>query len=344
MTLIAPVTVLALLLPHRAMANTHARIPMLGGLVAAHSLYVHLAGRIVPVILAAIVLATHPPRAVWPRLAIVGATFITVALPLAAYFALQPDRFFGRASQAAIVATESGVAGAISALRESAEGVAGMFTTAGDAQRRHNIPGRPVFEWPLNVLFVACLVVAITRSGKDDRYRRCLIWFAIGLLPSMLATESPHFLRAIGIALVTMLFPVLAIDFTLRAFGVTALRSRLLPVAGALLLALLVVRSYYLYFDVWAPHVDAYASFDTQFTEIADLIDVRDEPPLLFAIERDASLNVLSERSRSGIWQPESSAVVTVPAVSGGLLIAAERDSALARVAPETLPGLLDLT
>ncbi len=344
MTLIAPVTVLALLLFHRAMMSGHRRAPLLGGLVAALSLYTHLAARIVPVTLVAIALAARPARAAWPRLAIVGAAFFVAALPLTAYFALQPDRFFGRASQTAIVATEPGPAGAIDAMRTSAERVAAMFTIAGDPQRRHNIPGRPVFEWPLNVLFVVGLVVAVARSWNDDRYRRCLIWFAIGLLPTLLATESPHFLRAIGIAPVIMLYPVLAIDAAFGALGVAVLRSRLLPVACALLFALLIVRSHHLYFDVWASHVDTYASFDTHFTEIADLIDSREEPHLLFAIERDASVYVLSERARAGIWQPESSAVVTIPLASGGLLIAAERESALARVAPEALPGLVDLT
>ncbi len=75
--------------------------------------------------------------------------------------------------------------------------VAQSFYTTGDENPRHNLPGRPVNDPLLALLFtlgwLACLVW-IRRSWA----RLLLLWLIVMLLPTVLSVEAPHALRSAG--------------------------------------------------------------------------------------------------------------------------------------------------
>ena len=89
----------------------------------------------------------------------------------------------------------------------------GMFVWQGDRIPRHNAPYRPVFDVLLAAAFVAGLVVVI----RQARYRIAavfmLTWLGVMLLPTILAEDTPHFLRAAGVLPVAAVFPALGLDW-----------------------------------------------------------------------------------------------------------------------------------
>jgi 4-amino-4-deoxy-L-arabinose transferase-like glycosyltransferase len=141
------------------------------------------------------------PAAVWL------ATAALITVPLAVAAARDPDTVLGRPAQVALTrdaTTREEVAGAL--LRSTAA-AAGMFTLRGDDIPRHNpmvdgsvtgkaMRARPVFALPAALLFLVGLgALALGRRGGD---LFVLAWLAILLLPTILAEDAPHYLRAVG--------------------------------------------------------------------------------------------------------------------------------------------------
>ena len=116
-----------------------------------------------------------------------------------------------------------------------------MFFWRGDRIPRHNDPYRPVFD-PILVIFFALglirLIIAalgptpppqkplpdFLQPGPDMRYTPrvkslsklsslfVLIWIPVMLLPTILAEDSPHFLRAVGVLPVALIVPAIGLN------------------------------------------------------------------------------------------------------------------------------------
>ena len=116
-----------------------------------------------------------------------------------------------------------------------------MFFWRGDGIPRHNVPYRPVFD-PLLVIFLAwgliSLIIAafaptpppykplpdFLRPGRDMHFSPrlpplsklaslfVLIWICVMLLPTILADDSPHFLRAVGVLPVALIVPAIGLE------------------------------------------------------------------------------------------------------------------------------------
>ena len=71
------------------------------------------------------------------------------------------------------------------------------FYDQGDQSMRHNLPGRPVNDPLLAVLFTLGWVSAVWQI-RQSRNRLLLIWLAVMLMPTVLSTEAPHSLRSTG--------------------------------------------------------------------------------------------------------------------------------------------------
>jgi 4-amino-4-deoxy-L-arabinose transferase-like glycosyltransferase len=71
------------------------------------------------------------------------------------------------------------------------------FYDQGDLNQRHNLPGRPVNDPWLAILFTLGWVSAVWRI-RLARNRFLLIWLGVMLMPTLLSTEAPHALRSTG--------------------------------------------------------------------------------------------------------------------------------------------------
>jgi hypothetical protein len=112
-----------------------------------------------------------------------------------------------------------------------------MFFWQGDRIPRHNVPYRPVFDWLVTIVFVLGLVRLILGAIQRRRAERpplpdfleyppirrvtlpdklpsafVLLWIGVMLLPTILAEDAPHFLRAVGVLPVVMVIPAIGLD------------------------------------------------------------------------------------------------------------------------------------
>ena len=94
-----------------------------------------------------------------------------------------------------------------------------MFFIKADANIRHNIPSRAVFDMLLAIPFL----IGVVSGGLQKKYRGaaalCFVWLLVWLVPSFLSKDAPHFLRSSG---------ALAFIFIFPALGLTGLRHTLL--------------------------------------------------------------------------------------------------------------------
>jgi len=94
----------------------------------------------------------------------------------------------------------------------------GMFFWRGDFIARHNLPYRPVFDPITGVFFLAGVAIALVRAKRKAACALALTWMSAMLLPTILAEDTPHFLRAVGVLPIITVFPAMALSeiFDLR--------------------------------------------------------------------------------------------------------------------------------
>lgn len=86
-----------------------------------------------------------------------------------------------------------------------------MFFIKGDLQMRHNIPGRPAFDFLMAIPFMLGIVIGLWK--KEWRYKTilALMWLSVWLMPSFVAKDAPHFLRSSGALATIFIFPALGL-------------------------------------------------------------------------------------------------------------------------------------
>ncbi len=188
-------------------------LAIIAGLVYGLSAYTYLAVRFTPLALAGMLAYSL----IWHRdwwlgrgrlLAWMAAPAVLVMLPLGWLAITQPDLVLGRSGQVAIWNRPD--FGAV--LVANTLHTLGMFTWRGDAIWRHNVPGRPVFDPLLSLAFLAGVILSVFRWRQRPALALALVWVGAMLLPTLLADDAPHFLRAVGVLPVVVLIPALAMD------------------------------------------------------------------------------------------------------------------------------------
>jgi 4-amino-4-deoxy-L-arabinose transferase-like glycosyltransferase len=228
----------------RAYRSGRARHWIMAGIVYGLSFYTYLASRFTPfalVLMLIIVLLTRRNRPLWRNLIIFAITAFVVATPLIITALMQWDVVMGRPGDVSIFNPAINHGDPIGSLVRSAANAVSMFFWHGDDIPRHNVPYRPVFD-PLLVIFFAWglirLIIAalgptpppykplpdFLRPGSDMRFSPrlpplsklsslfVLIWIPIMLLPTILAEDSPHFLRAVGVLPVALIVPAIGLE------------------------------------------------------------------------------------------------------------------------------------
>lgn len=150
------------------------------------------------------------------RLSRVGVNFLLpaalVVAPLALYALAYPDVVLGRPGQVSITNPTINGGDFWGTLLRHTLSALGMFFVKGDRIWRHNVPWRPVFDPLLGAAFLLGLWTALRRARREPAAAFVPIWIAAMLLPTLLAEDAPHFLRAVGVLPVAALLPALGLD------------------------------------------------------------------------------------------------------------------------------------
>lgn len=167
--------------------------------------------------------------------ALAGLAFSVVIAPLAIYTLTHTDVVLGRTEQVAVWSPAIHHGDFWRALGAHTLRTLGMFFVRGDRIWRHNVPWRPVFDPALGLAFVVGAVIAARRAlrpaRRDAAAGFCLIWIGVMSLPTLLAEDAPHFLRAVGVLPVAVLLPALGLDRLSGMIRRPAARRTLLALA-----------------------------------------------------------------------------------------------------------------
>jgi 4-amino-4-deoxy-L-arabinose transferase-like glycosyltransferase len=142
----------------------------------------------------------------FPIAALATGAFLVLA-PFLIWLISHADLYFARAGQVSVLNPVINGGDLPGTLLRNALRVLGMFTFEGDRIWRHNESLRPVFTGFLAPAFVLGALALAARTWRNRRAQSAadalaapftLAWLLIFLVPSMLAEDAPHFLRAVG--------------------------------------------------------------------------------------------------------------------------------------------------
>lgn len=180
--------------------------------------------------------------------------------PLGLYFLQHPEDFINRAAQ---VLPQPGQAALV---WEGLRGAAELLFIRGEPYARYNLPGLPLFGFPLGLFFGLGWLITLRQAlaGQRSALARAAEWLLLAWLPFMLLPTAlsvreifPSTIRALGVAPLAAVFPARGL---LAAYRWLQRRSPgpLLPTAypvsvlGAVILAAGVSVTYRDYFVSWA--------------------------------------------------------------------------------------------
>lgn len=230
---------------------------IIAGVLYGLSFYTYLASRFTPLVLVLmliVVLIVRRHKPLWRNVILFVFTTLIVLTPLIITALTQWDVVMGRPGDVSIFNPAINHGDPIGTLIRSTANAAGMFFWRGDGIPRHNVPYRSVFD-PILVIFFAWglirLIVAalgptpppykplpdFLRPGSDMRFSPrlpplsklaslfVLIWLPVMLLPTILAEDSPHFLRAVGVLPVVMIVPAVGLETLAQWLAVRGRRA-----------------------------------------------------------------------------------------------------------------------
>lgn len=192
---------------------------LLAGLWLGLGFHTYIAFRIMPAVIAVIILAylyairadfrhdryTHTRRQLLGGIALMVGIMVLVLLPMVAYFYANPQELIGRAVKVSVFASANPA-------RDVAFNIVrtlGMFVFRGDTNWRHNLSGQPVLFWPIAAFFAVGFLRSFFKIGRSMRTHGhpstvqvvLLSWLLIGLVPAVVSNEGiPHALRSLLVA------------------------------------------------------------------------------------------------------------------------------------------------
>ncbi|MDF1512470.1 MAG: glycosyltransferase family 39 protein, partial [Anaerolineae bacterium] len=191
-----------------------------GGFLYGLSWYTYMAARFTPVAMVALLVFGTAIRRNWlhkrlsaRNLSLFIIPALIVLLPLGCYTISHPGMIFNRSSQVSIFNSQingGDLPGTV--LRHTLKS-AGMFFIQGDHIWRHNLSMRPVWDLGLALAFILGLGVCMARFRGQPILTAVLIWTLVMLVPTLLAEDAPHFLRAVGVLPTAALIPALGLSW-----------------------------------------------------------------------------------------------------------------------------------
>ena len=187
---------------------------LLTGLVYGLSFYTYLAVRFTPVLLGAIAgYVIWRGRGHILRLALPWFSLGTgLALAPLLWLALEQSEIVsGRTGQVSILNSAINQGDLWGTAFRHIMQALGLFFWQGDTILRHNPPGRPLFDLFMLAPFLLGLWFC-WRTRHRIAVIVLLLWVFIMLWPTILADDTPHFLRAVGILPAAILIPALGLS------------------------------------------------------------------------------------------------------------------------------------
>ena len=200
---------------------------------------------------------------------------LLIFAPLGIFFLQNPQWFFHRFDQT--TATTLGAGDPTSALSTNLLKTVGGLFVSGDGNWRHNFAGRPALD-AAQALFFLIGVGACAWRWREPTSWALGAWLAIGLSPTLLTYQAPHFGRT------TMAIPAVAL---LIAVGITTLwewtKNR--AVRALVLVALALSTSLTLrdFWGRWAQDFNLFEYFEVQQSWIARALQAAPADAQLYA-------------------------------------------------------------
>ncbi len=193
---------------------------ILGGALYGLSWYTYMVARFTPVAIAVLIaygISTrrlwiqHNKRQVWHAIARFTLPALLVLLPLGIYTMVHPDVVLTRSGQVSIFNNEINAGDLAGTFIQHTLRSVGMFIIRGDRIWRHNLSYRPVWEAGLSVAFAIGLGFSLAGFRKQPAAGVTVLWTAVMLIPTLLAEDAPHYLRAVGVLPTAALLPALGL-------------------------------------------------------------------------------------------------------------------------------------
>ncbi len=275
--------------------------PVFSGIFYGLGFYTYISYRVSPLLFLLFIPFFRKEKVFWRTASIFLITTLIVALPIGIYYLKNPADFFGRTTQISVFSSPTPLKDlGLNILR-----TAGMFNVRGDYNWRHNLSGAPELLWPVGILFLIGIAIAIknliqnskipqrarlAKGGKNQNDNSefkngppqtnssilnpqfsilvTFLWLILAALPVIVSNEGiPHALRSI-----LMIPPV----FILAALGGVWLYKFLmkynwqflLKAVAATFFLLITLRAYNDYFIVWAQNPNTRDAFSANYVEI----------------------------------------------------------------------------
>jgi len=183
--------------------------------------------------------------------------------------------------------------------RSIADGLLSIFAN-GDADPRHNLPGRPLVDAFSGLLMLVGIITCVLRKHRP-RFMLLLIMFALALPAALVVENSPNFAR------MSVILPQLALFFGIGFYSVIRapifvdVIFRRLALAGVLLLlSINVIWTWTDLFGDWRDNEAVMPLFNGELGQIAHYLDsVGDETPVVFCNSSWATSEPESELGNS---------------------------------------------
>jgi 4-amino-4-deoxy-L-arabinose transferase-like glycosyltransferase len=184
---------------------------------------------------------------------------VLVLFPLLLFGIGHWDIFVGRAGQVSIFNPTINKGDLWGTLLRHIGRAWGMFFFRGDFIPRHNVPLRPVFDPLIAVAFILGLIRLLRERHRSDR-TLTLVWLTVMIIPTIIAEDAPHFLRAVGLQPLLFLIPALGLEAAWQWLEKHTSRAMARGLVALVLLASLglTVRDYFFRYN-YRPWLDVLA-------------------------------------------------------------------------------------
>jgi 4-amino-4-deoxy-L-arabinose transferase-like glycosyltransferase len=265
---------------------------VLSGLFCGATAYTYLASRVFPVILllvfsSLLILDRNDFKRRLSQTVVFAVPAVVVFAPLGFYFLTHPQAFSVRMGQLSLFNPELNQGDVLGTFWRAARLAFGMIGLRGDPLWRFNIPGKPVFSWPLSFFLLLGLALSLVKlvRGQNKLERTShflmLVWLPVMLLPSILAVkEVPSALRSVGLIPLLFLLPAQGLWMATRWLAGlipnAISRTALSVIALILLLGLSSVATFRDYFVLWAQAAPVYYDNDGDLVDAARYLNQQD--------------------------------------------------------------------
>jgi hypothetical protein len=225
--LLTALAVAAVALLYEGLEHGRAGAVLLAGVIVGLAQYTYVAARLVAVASLAVLvlrLAWLRQRRQRDELVWFCAAFLVAAMPLLAYWLIHPAVFAVRVGELSIVGRALG--GEPALLLDNVRDYALMFFTRGDPNPRHNVPGQPMLDPLVALLFAVGIVVAAARWRRPGS-QLVLAWLLFGLLGGVasLAEGGANAYRTGHVAPACVLLAAIAVHAVAERAGASGSRA-----------------------------------------------------------------------------------------------------------------------